>query len=516
MTARISLILAAAALAGCGGSGDDPPSTPDGTPIRAELLGMNIDPQSPTANPPVSELTRLGVSRVRFTFRAGDDLGAAFASYDAAIAGYAGANIAVLLILDGETLSPPDLPVNLSGSDWDGYVYAFASRAQMIAAHYQDQVEAYEIWNEEDLDDSLPGRHIEPGPYSSLLNVTYDAIHAVAGTQVLVGGLASGQTSYLDGMGDFEADAIATHPYLHWPDSNVPPGWFSMSDHLAAYGAYWKPIWFTEWGTSDQSLEANLIQSFFESTNVTDQVGRAFFFAWSDTQDADIGYGITTDGVHYKDALENAYIAASKGAFGPCIPTDGYGVIHGVVRDASSGAAIRPLDPGGTGITVYSAGQSAPLRSDGSFCIEQITPNAYGIAAVNNWGATGVYTTWASTVSVAAGKVTEVEIDLNGDAAATGGGTGSVAGTIYDGATGMPINPHDPQSPAGVTVYCGGAQTQINDDGTYEIDGLPENTYGISAVNNYNEPDLYESATWSVGITAGQTTTQDLYLVPSQ
>ena len=263
MRASIFLLSTVVALAGCGGS--DAPTTPDGTPIRGELLGMNIDPQSPTANPPPSELRRLGVTRVRFTFRAGDDLGAAFAAYDPLIDGYRGAGIAVLLILDGETLSPPDRPVNLAGDAWDGYVYAFASRAQMIAAHYGDRVEAYEIWNEEDLDDSLPGRHIEPGPYASLLNVTYDAIHAVAGTQVLVGGLASGQTSYLDTMGDFRADVIATHPYLHWPGDDVPGGWYSMADHLAAYGAYWKPIWFTEWGTSDQSLEAKLIQEFFST-----------------------------------------------------------------------------------------------------------------------------------------------------------------------------------------------------------------------------------------------------------
>ena len=508
------LVAAAAAAAGCGG--DAPITAPDGTPIRAELLGMNIDPQSPTANPPVSELTRLGVSRVRFTFRAGDDLGAAFASYDPAIAGYAGANIAVLLILDSETLSPPDRPVNLSGSAWDGYVYAFAGRAQMIAAHYQDQVEGYEIWNEEDLDDSLPGRHIEPGPYSSLLNVTYDAIHAVAGTQVLVGGLASGQTSYLDGMGDFRADVIATHPYLHWPDSNVPSGWYSMSDHLAAYGAYWKPIWFTEWGTSDQSLQVQLLESFFETTSVTDQLGRAFFFAWSDTQDADIGYGITTDGVHYKDSLKNAYAAAAQNAFGPCTASDAYGVIRGVVRDASTGAKVLPLAPGGTGITVYSAGQAVPLKGDGSFCIEQIDPGAYGIAAVNNWGTTGMYATWASTVSVAAGSVVPFDINLNANAPATNAGPGNVVGTVYDGLTGLPINPHDPQSPAGITVYCGGTETQINDDGTYEIDGLPENTYGISAVNNYNEPDLYQTTSWSVAIFAGQTTTQDLYLNPNQ
>ena len=510
--ALILLLSTAVVLAGCGGS-DAPATTPDGTPIRGELLGMNIDPQSSTASPPPAELRNLGVTRVRFTFRAGENLDAAFAAYDPVIDGFHGAGIAVLLILDGETLSPPDRPVNLSGAAWDGYVAAFASRAQMIAAHYSDRVEAYEIWNEEDLDDSLPGRHIEPGPYASLLNATYDAIHDVAGTQVLVGGLASGQTSYLDAMGDFRADVIATHPYVHWPNADVPDGWYSMADHLAAYGAYWKPIWFTEWGTSDQSLEAKLIQQFFSTAAVTDQLGRAYFFAWSDTQDADIGYGITTDGVHYKDALRDAYEAAARNAFGPCLPTSGLGVIAGSVRDATTNAAIRPFDGDGTGVTVYAAGQEAPVAADGSFCIEQVAPGDYGIAAVNNWGTTDVYTTWASTVNVAGGQVTRVDVPLNRGAAPAGGGAGSVVGTIYDAATGAPINPHDPARPAGVTVYCGGAQTQIGDDGSFEIDGLPENAYGISAVNNYNQPDLYQSDSWTVSIYAGQTTRQDLYLV---
>ena len=511
---RLAYVSTILVLAGCGGGdGGGTATAPDGTPVRGELLGINIDPQSPTANPPVTELQKVGVKRVRFTFRAGDDLGAAFASYDAAISGYQAANIAVLLILDGETLTPPDRPVNLAGDAWDSYVYAFASRAQMIAAHYGASVEGYEIWNEEDLDDSLPGRHIDAAPYASLLNVTYDAIHAVAGTQVLVGGSASGQTSYLDAMGDFRADVIATHPYLHWPGSDGPADWDTMSNHLAAYGAYWKPIWFTEWGTSDQSLEAKLIQEFFETPAVTDQLGRAFFFAWSDTQDGDVGYGLTTDGVHYKQSLEDAYAAAAKNAFGPCVPTDGFGVIAGVVRDQATGSAIQPFDGNGNGVTVYAAGQEAPVAADGSFCIEQIAPGDYGIAAVNNWGAAGAYTTWTSTVNVVAGGVTHVDAPMNAIAAAGGSGTGSVVGTIYDATTGAPINPHDPSLPAGVTVYCGGAQTPINDDGTFEIDGLVENAYGISAVNNYNEPDLYQSSSWTVSIYAGQTTRQDLYLV---
>jgi hypothetical protein len=507
---RMCLYAAALVFLGCGG--DAPPTAPDGTPIRAELLGMNIDPQNPTANPPVSELQRLGVTRVRFTFRAGTDLGAAFASYDPILAGYAGAGIAVLLILDSETLGPPDLPVNLAGSAWDSYVSDFASRAQTIAQHYQQQVEAYEIWNEEDLDDSLPGRHIEPGPYAALLNATYDAIHAVTGTQVLVGGLASGQTSYLDGMGDFRADVIATHPYLHWPGPGVPSGWYSMSDHLNAYGAYWKPIWFTEWGTNDSSLQVSLLQQFFETTSVTDRVGRAFFFAWSDTQDADVGYGITTDGVHYKEALENAYAAAAQSSIAPCVAIGGLGVIHGVVRDRTTGT---PIGSSGAGITVYSAGQQSPVAPNGSYCIELVAPGDYGIAAVNNWGATSLYSTWSSTVNVQPGMLTSFDIDLGASAPPTGGGTGSVAGTVYDVTTGAPIHPNDPDRPAGITVYCGGAQTQIKDDGTYQIDGLAENAYGISAVNNYNEPDLYQTTSWSVTILAGQTTTQDLYLEPN-
>src|SRR5439155_19147122 len=113
-------------------------------------------------------------------------------------------------------------------------------------------------WNEEDLDDALPGRHIDAAPYAALLGRAFDAIHAVSGAVVLVGGLGGEPTHYLDEMGDFRADGIATHPYLHWPGAGVPGGWYPLADHVAAMARYGRPLWFTEWGTGDQDLEPRL------------------------------------------------------------------------------------------------------------------------------------------------------------------------------------------------------------------------------------------------------------------
>jgi hypothetical protein len=490
----------------CGGGGDPPITGPDGNPVRAELLGMNIDPQNPTADPAASTLTDLGVSRLRFTFRADADLQSAFTSYDPVIAAYRSAGLGVLLIIDGETLAPPDLPVNIAGTDaWINYIGAFADRAQKIAAHYDGQIDAFEIWNEEDLDDSLPGRHIDPGPYAQILDETYDRIHQVTGTQVLVGGLASGDTGYLDGMGSFRADGIATHPYLHWPGDGVPSGWFSLADHIRAYSAYWKPLWFTEWGTNDQSLQADLIKAFFSHPEITSNVAAAYFFGWSDTQDP--GYGITTDGTNYKEPLRQAFGDAGMRSTPPG-PDGSHGVVRGTVHDASTGAVV------GTGVTLYCAGQETPVRADGTFEIDRIPPSVYGISAVNNFGNIGAYDVWASTVNVNARQVTNVDVQLS-SAQATSTATGSVRGTVYDASTGTAIHPRDPGHAAGITIYCAGLQAQLADDGTYEIDGIPAGDYGIAAVNNYNQANLYGTWKWSVTITAGQTEPLDVYMIPN-
>ena len=522
-------------IAACSGALDGiapPGGMRSGQSASSEIRGINIDPQNPTANPTPETLASLGATRVRFTLRAGADLNAALAAWDPIIDGYRAAAIDVLVILDGETVPLPARPVELAASGrWDAYVATFAARAQTIAAHLGSRVTAIEVWNEEDLDDSLPGRHIDAAPYAQLLNAVHAAVHNVSGVPVLVGGLASGSTAYVDAMGNFAADGIATHPYLHWPGDDVPAGWFRLADHVTQYAHYGRPLWFTEWGTNDPALEARLITAFFAHPEITGQVSSAYFFGWSDTQDA--GFGITTDGTTHKaDAWAAFQGAAPPPVIGSVVdgsatpdggspppppppPPPSDGQLHGTLTDASNGGVIHPLDPGhASGITVYCAGQSVVVAADGTYRFDHIAPGVYGITAVNNVGSTGWYAPFAGSVTMVSGD-NLLDIALQPAGAPPPMGDGSVRGTLYDASNGGVIHPLDPAHMAGITVYCAGQEVTVAGDGTYAFARIAPGTYGISAVNNQGQTSWYQTWNGTVTVNPGATTSEDIHLSPN-
>jgi hypothetical protein len=302
----------------------------DGT-VRADLLGVNVDPTNGLANPGGGDLSALGATRVRVELKvrydgslsADDELAAALAAYDDVVANVAPAQ--VLLLLDYATLDQ-----ERAGS-WgsDSYREAFRARAGAIAQHYAALgVDHFEIWNEEDLcaGDYCP--RIEPGPYGALLGAAADAIHdASPGALVALGGLGSGDwegylTSVRDAMGDgwSRFDAVGLHPYTHWPKATGrgPNELEYMLSRSADIGR--RTLWLTEWGDGgDQAAAIAAYFAFFADGTIAEaaDVGEAYLFAWSDAQhDAPDVFGLFDRSGNEKQAEWDAFHAAASAGGG--------------------------------------------------------------------------------------------------------------------------------------------------------------------------------------------------------
>src|SRR4051794_12301208 len=132
----------------------------------------------------------------------------------------------------------------------------FGNFMRYVANRYKGQVDAYEMWNEPDIQ-----RFWNAGPnagaYVQLLKAGYGAVKAVDPQALVVsGGLSWDYTNYLGAMyragakGSF--DVLAIHPY----PTGALSGWqnsyrAARKTELAAGDD--KPIWFTEFGINTSS-----------------------------------------------------------------------------------------------------------------------------------------------------------------------------------------------------------------------------------------------------------------------
>jgi len=280
----------------------------DGVPQRERLLGINIDPNNPTANPPPEELR--GVGWVRFVLHIDsrrEPPERAFAFYDPIIRAYSQSGTRILLILLQDTFLG-NLPwVN---GDWARYARDFAVRAGQIAARYRGQVAAYQIWNEGDVEGAPTSHYIKPEDYATLLASASRAIYqADPAALIISGGLASGAASgiaYLRAVrraldGNLPVDGIAVHPYGHvppFPNAAPFPNYTGSLDALMrqftdAFPD--KPIWITEIGVArvdvtNQSYWSR-IANYMDKTvdflrdTYMHALGAVIWFAWSDTMD---------------------------------------------------------------------------------------------------------------------------------------------------------------------------------------------------------------------------------------
>jgi hypothetical protein len=129
-----------------------------------------------------------------------------------------------------------------------------------LANRYRGQVQAWEIWNEENTS-RFWSTGSDATRYTGLLRAAYPAVKAAdSAATVVFGGTFGNDTSYIatayqaGAKGYF--DAMAVHPYSGNQAPDMPGGWFggyrSVRDLMLSQGDD-KPIWFTEFGWSTTS-----------------------------------------------------------------------------------------------------------------------------------------------------------------------------------------------------------------------------------------------------------------------
>lgn len=258
-------------------------------PVRPGLRGVNIDPANPWAYPSAEAVARLGLSRVRFVYKADH------ASVAAAVERYEGAGIRVTLVLNNET-------VDMLGVSWPprGRAQWLLYRAQYLRAAAEAGLRlrrfgaavSYQLWNEENLE----GSHVPPEEYGPLAREAAAVLRLVhPGSEIVLGSLLH------------NADAV---PYLEasiQADSGLLDAVDSLGVHTygelqgfpreleEAYHGFGKPLSLTEWGECGLAPDeaARAMRGYLRSLHETPIVREAYYFGWSESQSPGCGFGLT-------------------------------------------------------------------------------------------------------------------------------------------------------------------------------------------------------------------------------
>ncbi|MHB1357492.1 MAG: glycosyl hydrolase family 18 protein [Anaerolineae bacterium] len=164
----------------------------------------------------------------------------------------------------------------------------YAAFVSAMASRYRGRVQAYEIWNEQNLYYEWGGRggKISASRYIELLRAAYNAIKAADPNAIVISGAPTptGVTDYDIAVDDrlyleqmyqaglaYYCDAVGIHPsgynnppdaqYYDWSDPSAPgfkghPSFFFRSNMeayrniMVRYGDGWKKLWVTEFGWS--------------------------------------------------------------------------------------------------------------------------------------------------------------------------------------------------------------------------------------------------------------------------
>jgi polysaccharide biosynthesis protein PslG len=150
----------------------------------------------------------------------------------------------------------------------------FAAFMSFIAKRYAGKVDAWEIWNEQNLQ-RFWSTGPDPKAYAALLRAAYPAVKAAdPGAKVVYGGTASNDYAFLEGVyaagGKGYFDVLGTHPYTYCGSTSPEEirmngsrisrdsflGYRELRKTMEAQGDV-KPIWATEMGWTTASGTCN-------------------------------------------------------------------------------------------------------------------------------------------------------------------------------------------------------------------------------------------------------------------
>ena len=253
--------------------------------MRRIQTGLNIDPSHPGGDAPLAKLQDLGVEWVRIGFK--DTSG--FVVYDPVVNQLHAAGIKILMILHYET--EPGMPdKEAPDPEWDAYIDSFAARCGNIAQHFGLQVDAYQIWNEQD-HPGEPGYKpgIRASVFGRMLAEASGVLRAPGVGTIIGGGSSAGSTThYLDARnslgGSLPVDAIAVHPYGRRPEDDWPrPDWGfgPIVPLIQTYrSALDLPVWVTEMGVKEDEAGSQGTQAVFLSKTFAALDGQAEVLHW--------------------------------------------------------------------------------------------------------------------------------------------------------------------------------------------------------------------------------------------
>jgi hypothetical protein len=264
----------------------DPPTSALG------LWGMNIDPANPGGNPSATQLRDIGVGWVRVEWKHPQGFG----YYEPILTAYRAAGLKVMLLIDYASMPILKPASNASDAEWNAYRPAFNEQVRTIAQYYGGRIDAWQIWNEQDL--NAPGQVHDYGvpahQYAPLLRDAVNVVRAHSSAPIVWGGLCSGNPAYVGTVrttlgGTLPGDYIAVHPYGqrapdNWPNSTWGHG--NMSTLLNSYLAYGKKLIVSEIGcdTTDTTFQAKYLENVYKLVrdSYAGRVLSVFWFCWSD------------------------------------------------------------------------------------------------------------------------------------------------------------------------------------------------------------------------------------------
>ncbi|RAI59627.1 carbohydrate-binding domain-containing protein [Roseicella frigidaeris] len=368
----------------------------------------------------------------------------------------------------GELLGLPSWVQN--GGGVAANVSAYGDFAKAAAQHFGDQVNYWEIWNEQNLSGFWGGQP-DAAAYTQILKAAYTAIKSVDGNDfVISGGLSpapdsgSGWQSAVSFLQQMYAngaeayfDALGFHPYS-WPlMPNDTASWngfqimqSGIRSLMVANGDADKQIWMTEFGAPtdggsgavSEADQATMLQQAITFQQNTSWAGPLLYYSYQDRGSGSwSGYStesffglVHTDGSHKAayDVFKNGAVPASSGGSG------------------STGTAVTATLGSGSDALVLRISQDAYLGSaqytiavDGVAIGGTQTAGALSgkgddlITVKGNWGA-GNHTLTVTFLNDAWGGTSTTDRNLHVDSISFNGATLS-GGTATLGSNG-PVN----------------------------------------------------------------------------